>query len=55
MAFIRVLWLVRAKLATILSVTIRMGSAFFFRLIYLMLYLVSLYILIIFLNPGYFE
>ena len=55
MAFIRVLWLVGARLATILSVTIRMGPAFSFRLIYLVLYFVSLYVLIIFLNPGYFE
>ena len=55
MAFIRVLWLVGARLATILSVTIRMGPAFFFRLIYLVLYFVSLCILIISLNLRYFE
>ena len=31
------------------------GTGLFFHLIYLVLYFVSLYILIIFLNPGYFE
>ena len=39
MAFIRVLWLVGVRLVTILSIVIRMGPAFFFHLVYLMLYL----------------
>jgi len=54
MAFIRVPWLVGARLATILSVTIGMGPGFFFE-IYLVLYFASLYILNLFLSLGYFE
>ena len=52
MAFIGVLWLVGARIATILSVTIRMELVFY--LICLVLCFVSLY-WIIFLNLRYFE
>ena len=54
MAFIGVLWLVGARLAAILPVTITMGPGVFY-LISLVLCFVSLYIWIIFLNLRYFE